>query len=133
MTPRPRRGGAAAPGGAPMLEPAREPDPPPAPSGGLGGESGRGIRDTRLVERALREHWPIPEESRGPLVRRLLGIVLDREASPREVTSAARAILAASKLNLESVAATMRAQEHEELIARVEELERVAEQGGRHR
>ena len=29
--------------------------------GGLGGSNGPNIRDTRLVEKALRESWPIPE------------------------------------------------------------------------
>jgi hypothetical protein len=36
------------------------------PEGGLGGNLGpvRGIRDIRLVERALRERWPIPKAIR---------------------------------------------------------------------
>ena len=43
--------------------------------GGLGGNTGRGIRDARLVERALRERWPISKALRGPLIDRLAGIV----------------------------------------------------------
>ncbi len=103
------------------------------PEGGLGGNlaPGRGIRDTRLAERALRERWPIPRAIRRPLIERLYEIVEDTASSPREVTSAAKAILAASKLNLEAIAATMKAREHEELIQRVAELERHSEsQGG---
>ncbi len=96
--------------------------------GGLGGESGRGIRDVRLVERALKERWPIPKALRGPLIERLARIVRDSEASPREAISAARAILQASKINLELIGATIRADEHENLTARVAELEeRLAE------
>ena len=91
--------------------------------GGLGGASGRGTRDTRLVERALRERWPIPKALRGPLIERLAGIVQDPNASPREATSAAKAILTASKLNLDGIAATIKAQEHSELVARIEALE----------
>src|SRR4051812_1112374 len=95
----------------------------PEDSGGLGGDSGRGIRDTRLADRALRERWPIPASLRRPLVARLAGIVTDPAASPREATAAARAILQASKLNLEAVSAAIRAREHEELAERVAQLE----------
>jgi hypothetical protein len=103
--------------------------------GGLGGNlrDDRGIRDTRLVERALRERWPIPKAIRRPLIERLYEIIQDTESSPREVTSAAKAILTASKLNLETITATMKAREHEELIERLAELERrsEAQKGGR--
>jgi hypothetical protein len=92
--------------------------------GGLGGTCKRAARDTRLVERALRERWPIPKALRGPLIDRLAGIVQDPDASPREATSAAKAILTASKINLDTITATIKAQEHEELCERVEELER---------
>jgi hypothetical protein len=51
-------------------------------------------------------------------------VVQDTDSSPREVVSAAKAILAASKLNLETITATIKAQEHEELVARLGELER---------
>jgi hypothetical protein len=95
------------------------------PEGGLGGNlrPGRGTRDTRLVERALRERWPIPKAIRKPLIERLNEIVQDTESSPREVTSAAKAILSASKINLDGIASAIKAQEHEELVQRVEELE----------
>jgi hypothetical protein len=93
-------------------------------AGGLGGGSDRGIRDTRLAERALREGWPIPDEIRAPLIKRLARIAFDPGSSPREATSAARAILQASKLNLEIISAAIRAEEHEALAARVEEIER---------
>jgi hypothetical protein len=92
--------------------------------GGLGGASKRGIRDTRLVAKALRERWPIPKTLRGPLIERLAQIVQDPDASPREVTAAAKAILSASKINLDAIGATIKAHEHEELAERVGELER---------
>jgi hypothetical protein len=97
--------------------------PQPAQSGGSGGAHRRRIHDTRLIERALRERWPIPKALRKPLIARLAKIVMDDSNSPREVTSAAKAILTASKLNLESITATMKAQEHEELAERLTELE----------
>ena len=103
------------------------------PEGGLGGNlrTGRGIRDTRLVERALRERWPIPKAIRKPLIERLNEIVQDTDSSPREVTSAAKAILSASKINLDGITSAIKAREHEELVQRVEELEqRVGGQQG---
>lgn len=96
------------------------PDPD---EGGYGGRCGRRSRIERLAARALRESWPVPDEIRGPLINRLAIIALDKETSPREATSATKAILAASKLNLEAITATIRAEEHEELVARVDELE----------
>jgi DNA polymerase II large subunit len=85
-----------------------------------------------LIERALRERWPIPRAIRKPLIERLNEVVQDTDSSPREVVSAAKAILAASKLNLETITATIKAQEHEELVARLGELERrVGGQSGR--
>jgi hypothetical protein len=95
----------------------------PQEQGGSGGATAPGIRTTRLIERALRERWPIPKSIRKPLIERLNEIVQDTESSPREVTSAAKAILSASKLNLETITATIKAQEHEELVARLSELE----------
>jgi hypothetical protein len=82
------------------------------PEGGLGGTTGRAIRDTRLVERALAERWPIPKSLRGPLIDRLAGIVQDPASSPREATSAAKAILSASKINLDVVSAIIKASVH---------------------
>lgn len=35
-----------------------------------------GARHSSLVERALRERWPIPEALRGPLIDRLAGLGL---------------------------------------------------------
>ncbi len=74
-------------------------------SGGLGGpgpivnvEVGH-IRDTRMVERALRKRWPIKEEHKEAVVTRLMMIVADRKSSNREATSAAKALLAAESQN----------------------------------
>jgi hypothetical protein len=47
------------------------------PSGGLGGDCGLGIRDARLLERALRKHRSIPEALRGRVMDRLGAIVDD--------------------------------------------------------
>jgi hypothetical protein len=92
--------------------------------GGFGGRNARDKHRRRLVERALRERWAIPREVRASLIERLGKIVQDSEASPRDVTAAGRAILAASKINLDHISATIKARTHEEIDCRLEEVER---------
>jgi hypothetical protein len=92
------------------------------PTGSLGGTAGRATRDTRFVERASRERWPIAKVLRGPPIERLARIAQDPDASPREATAAARAILTASKINVDLIGATIQAEEHEELSDRVAQL-----------
>lgn len=53
------------------------------------------------MERALRERWPIKPEYREKIIASLLVIVADRNASPRERTSAAKALLVADQINIE--------------------------------
>ncbi len=59
------------------------------------------VRDTRMMERALRERWPIPQELRERIVLNLIAIVANKSLSPRERTSAAKALLHADQLNVE--------------------------------
>ncbi len=74
----------------------------------------------------MRERWAIPGSLRLPLVERLGEIVRDPEAPDRDVLSAVSAILTASKINLANIALTIKVQAHEELEARMTELERRA-------
>jgi hypothetical protein len=87
------------------------------------------MKDARLVERALRERWPIPKALRKPLIERLNEIVQDTASSPREVTSAAKAILEASKINMAAIGTVIKARQAEDFAERLEELERRTEQG----
>jgi hypothetical protein len=86
------------------------------------------VRDTRLLARALAEHWDIPGAIRRPLMIRLAKIALDRESSPRNAISAAKAILAASRNNIASIPIAIAAETHEELADRISELEKRIEQ-----
>jgi len=72
----------------------------------------------------LRERWRIPKAMRGTLIDRLRGILEDAGSGPREVTSAAKAILSASKINLENVSVAVKVLEQLELDVRMTELER---------
>ena len=92
--------------------------------GGFGGRCARKKHRRRLVQRALRECWTIPPEVRACLIERLGNIVQDSTARPRDVTAAGRAILAASKINLDHISVTIKARTHEEIECRLEEIER---------
>lgn len=64
--------------------------------------SGTGnTRDTRLLERAVKKRWPIPEQYKEAIMRRQALIAIDPKAKPREASAAARTLIAADKLNLE--------------------------------
>ena len=99
------------------------------PIGGNWGDDARqtqSMKNTRLLELALSERWNVPQEIRAPIIERLKTIAMDEYTSPREAISAAKALLSASRLNLDTIAVAMKAEEHEELIDRIEELERRA-------
>jgi hypothetical protein len=59
------------------------------------------VRDTRLKAKAIMQRWPIPEELRSAMIKSMIAIVADKTKSPRERTSAFKAILAAEKQNQE--------------------------------
>ena len=59
--------------------------------------------DLRLYERALRNGWDVPAETRAEVVRVLAEIVRDGNAKRRERTAAARALLQATRVELEAV------------------------------
>jgi hypothetical protein len=61
------------------------------------------VKHTRLLERALKERWPIALEMREQVVSTLANVMGDPGASPREKVAAARALVSAGKANLDSV------------------------------
>lgn len=101
--------------------------------GDLGAGCAPGLPETRLAERALRERWPIPPDVRIRVLNRL-GKILDDDAwtdadrpGHREVTSAARALIAADKLNLEQAKLDLLAPDDDappHLTIRVERIDR---------
>ena len=52
-----------------------------------------GIRTTRLLERAVRSRWPIPEKYKEAIIKRQVAIAVDAKSKPREASAAARTIL----------------------------------------
>jgi hypothetical protein len=89
-----------------------------------------GTRDVRLVQRALQECWPISVEARQALVARLEKIVQDPATKLRSFHAAAKALMAISRINLSSIGTAIAAQQHEELVQRLDELEKRVQQNG---
>jgi hypothetical protein len=52
-----------------------------------------------MMARALTQRWPIKPEYRQAIVSRLLRVIADKDSSPREVTAAAKALMAAESQN----------------------------------
>jgi len=71
-----------------------EPQPLPSLSPTAGQTS-----DTRLIERAIKQRWPVKPEDKAAVVRRMTGIVKNKKASKREATSAAKALIACEAQN----------------------------------
>lgn len=52
-----------------------------------------------MMAKALIQRWPIKDEYREAIIKRLVKIVADPSSSPREVTAAAKGLLSAEKQN----------------------------------
>lgn len=59
-----------------------------------------GIRTTRLLARAIKERWPIPEEKRASMTNRIIQDVEEGKTA-RVRVAAYKAVVAADKLNKE--------------------------------
>jgi putative ubiquitin-RnfH superfamily antitoxin RatB of RatAB toxin-antitoxin module len=78
--------------------------------------------DLRLYLRALRQGWTIPADVRTEVIKMLREIVTDEKATRREKTSAARAVMQASRVELDAIRVAHGAR-FEEMVRRVEVLE----------
>jgi hypothetical protein len=72
----------------------------------------------------LRERWAIPPGLRAAAMQWLSEILQDPDARHREKTAAVRAMLAASKINLENVSVTIKAQMHEQVESELDDVKR---------
>jgi hypothetical protein len=78
--------------------------------------------DARLFARALRQGWSIPPRMRSRIIKMLCSITSDKEAPMRERMSAARALMQASRVELDAIRVAQGAQ-YEDLVRRVEAME----------
>ena len=60
-----------------------------------------GTRDTRLIAKAIRQRWPIPDQYREAVIKRQINIAINPESKPRESTAAFKSILQAEGQNLQ--------------------------------
>ena len=65
------------------------------------GEPGS-MRDTRLIARAVREEWPIPDAFRKPVVMRQIAIATNPNSKNSEATAAARCLANMNAQNIKS-------------------------------
>jgi hypothetical protein len=82
-------------------------------------------RELGLVERAAREGWAVSGRLRTAMVRKLAALINNEKTRPRELVAAAKVLAALSRTNLAGIETQIRAEEHAELKARVEELEQM--------
>jgi hypothetical protein len=75
--------------------------------------------EAKLAERALRERWPVPPDRLPGLVTILLELAESPATRPRERIAATKALLGASKLNLEALKVAMLAEEFDLLRDRL--------------
>ena len=78
--------------------------------------------DMRLYVRALRQGWNISANVRSDIINMLREIVTDEKATRREKTSAARAVMQASRVELDAIRVAHGAR-FEEMVKRLEALE----------
>jgi hypothetical protein len=84
-----------------------------------------GIRDTRMMARALIERWPITDHQREMMMRVLMSIAADQTNSPRERTSAIKALISADRNNIEQEKLAQIDEHHSERMEG-EQLDRIA-------
>ena len=58
-----------------------------------------GINDTRMEAKALTQRWPVTAEMRAAIVGRMMNVLISQDSSPREKTSAAKALMSAESQN----------------------------------
>jgi hypothetical protein len=78
--------------------------------------------DARLYIRALRQGWNIPAKKRTGIIQVLFDMVQDQAATPRERTAAARALMQASRLELDAIRVVQGTQ-YEDMVRRLEAIE----------
>ena len=90
------------------------------------GDEGEGTldrKDLRLTAKALAESWPVPAKLRTKVVRSLEAVLENPEASPRDISMASKALIQASRVNLQAVAVAIAADDHENCKARMDAIE----------
>jgi hypothetical protein len=78
--------------------------------------------DAKLIERAMFHNWPVPRDTRRKAIDRMARIIESSDARPRDYAAAARVLLSASRVSLDSVKTVIAAQDHSDLCKRVAKI-----------
>ena len=71
----------------------------PLTVGELGARRTTQMTNDRMLQRAIKQRWPIPEQYKKAVIDRQVKIAIDPDASHREATAAARVLIAAEQQN----------------------------------
>ncbi len=71
----------------------------PLAVGELGARRTTQMTNDRMLQRAIKQRWPIPEHYKQAVIDRQVKIAIDPEATAREATAAARVLVAAEQQN----------------------------------
>ena len=77
------------------------------------------------MARAITDRWPLSAEYRTSIIKVLMQIALNPSCSPRERTSAAKALIAADAVNMAQSKIIQENQHHQERL-QSEQLDRIA-------
>jgi hypothetical protein len=92
--------------------------------GGSGGTYNRHQpKDLKLFRLALSQRFPLSQEMKATMLRRVSETLADPKAHPRSVIAAGRLLVSASQANLASIDTALRCRHQEELEGRFRELE----------
>jgi hypothetical protein len=82
--------------------------------------------ESKLAERALRAGWQVNPEMHPELIEKLRSIAMSTDGSvgAREKVSAIKALMLAGKLDLEAIKTAIVANEHDQVLEDLDELER---------
>lgn len=74
---------------------------PLSPNSPLVSDGVDGVRTTRLLNRAIKQRWPITDEQRQAIIERQIAIASRKNGKAREQSIAAKTVAAFDKLNIE--------------------------------
>ena len=124
-----------------MMEPSTPPTPDstsPDPQGGAGGvsaligtrQSGRAsLADLKLLQRALKAGWEIPDKAKSLAPERMV-LILEKGKSARSWIAASKTLDAMERTTLASIDTALRVRAQGELEERIEALEQQAKPPG---
>jgi hypothetical protein len=76
-------------------------------------------QDLRLTIRALNQQWPVADDMKANVLKTLISVASGANSRPRDAVAAGKAILLATKINLDAIRLSVEAKEKEDVIEKV--------------